>query len=159
MADVFAVQDEISERVVVSIEPEIHRAEKERATRTRPEHLGAWDFALKALALQERMSRTGHKEAREILGHALTLDPGSAYAWSMLSLCHYHEGILGWAEDRDRALKASLEAGQHAVEFDELDWLGHAMRGMGRLWPERDHRAAVAGQEPCGEFNHHAPPA
>src|SRR6266851_7888371 len=81
MADVFAVQEEIAERVVVSIEPEIHRAEKERALRTRPEHLGAWDFALKALSLQERMSRTGHKEAREMLAHALTLDPGSAFAW------------------------------------------------------------------------------
>jgi adenylate cyclase len=157
MADVFAVQDEISERVVVSIEPEIHRAEKERATRTRPEHLGAWDFALKALALQERMSRTGHKEAREILGHALTLDPGSAYAWSMLSLCHYHEGILGWAEDRDRALKASFEAGQRAVELDELDWLGHAMAGMGWLWTERDHRAALEEQERAVTLNPSAP--
>jgi adenylate cyclase len=157
MADVFAVQEEIAERVVVSIEPEIHRAEKERALRTRPEHLGAWDFALKALSLQERMSRTGHKEAREMLAHALTLDPGSAFAWSMLSLCHYHEGILGWAEDRTAALKASLEAGRRAVEFDELDWLGHAMQGMGRLWTERDHRAALEGQERAVTLNPSAP--
>ena len=41
MADVFAVQEEIAERVVVSIEPEIHRAEQQRALRARPEHLGA----------------------------------------------------------------------------------------------------------------------
>jgi adenylate cyclase len=157
MADVFAVQEEIAERVVVSIEPEIHRAEKQRALRTRPEHLGAWDFALKALALQERMSRSGHKEAREMLSHALTLDPGSAFAWSMLSLCHYHEGILGWAEDRTAALKASLDAGQRAVEFDELDWLGHAMRGMGRLWTERDHHAALEGQERAVTLNPSAP--
>ena len=157
MSDVFAVQEEIAERVVVSIEPEIHRAEKQRALRTRPEHLGAWDLALKALSLQERMNRTGHGDAREILAHALTLDPGSAFAWSMLSLCHYHEGILGWAEDRDGALKASLEAGQHAVEFDELDWLGHAMQGMGRLWTERDHRAALEGQERAVTLNPSAP--
>jgi adenylate cyclase len=157
LADVFAVQEEIAERVVVSIEPEIHRAEKQRALRARPEHLGAWDFALKALSLQERMSRTGHKEARELLAHALTLDPGSAFAWSMLSLCHYHEGILGWAEDRTAALKASFVAGQRAVEFDELDWLGHAMQGMGRLWTERDHRAALEGQERAVMLNPSAP--
>jgi adenylate cyclase len=157
MADVFAVQEEIAERVVVSIEPEIHRAEKQRALRTRPEHLGAWDFALKALSLQERMSRTGHKEAREMLAHALTLDPGSAFAWSMLALCHYHEGILGWAEDRAAALKASLDAGQRAIELDELDWLGHAMQGMGRLWTERDHSAALEGQERAVTLNPSAP--
>jgi adenylate cyclase len=157
MADVFAVQEEIAERVVVSIEPEIHRAEKERALRTRPEHLGAWDFALKALSLQERMSRIGHNQAREMLAHALTLDPGSAFAWSMLSLCHYHEGILGWAQDRTAALKASLEAAERAIELDELDWLGHALQGMGRLWTQRDHAAALDGQERAVTLNPSAP--
>jgi hypothetical protein len=47
MADVFAVQEEIAERVVVSIKPAIQRAEKERAQRLRPENLGAWDYALR----------------------------------------------------------------------------------------------------------------
>lgn len=77
MPDVFAVQEEIAERVVVSIEPAIQRAEKERTQRLRPEHLGAWDYALKAPALQERMTGRGHQEARGMLEQALCLDPNS----------------------------------------------------------------------------------
>ena len=157
LADVFAVQEEIAERVVVSIEPAIQRAEKERAQRMRPEHLGAWDYALRALALQERMSRAGHKEARAALAQALRLDPASAFAWSLLSLCHYHEGILGWAEDRGAALKVSLDAAQHAIEIDERDWLGQALEGMGRLWTERDHPAALERQELAVTLNPSAP--
>ena len=157
MADVFALQEEIAERVVVAIEPELHRAEKQRALRTRPEHLGAWDFTLKALALQERMNRAGHREARELLAHALTLDQNFALAWSMLALCHYHEGIFGWTADRAASLKASQEAAERAVELDELDWLAHALRGMGRLWNERDHDAALAGQQRAVALNPSAP--
>ena len=157
LADVFALQEEIAERVVVAIEPELHRAEKQRALRTRPEHLGAWDLTLKALALQERMSRAGHKEARDLLTGALKLDQNFALAWSMLALCHYHEGILGWTADRAASLKASQEAAERAVELDELDWLAHALRGMGRLWNERDHDAALAGQQRAVGLNPSAP--
>jgi adenylate cyclase len=157
MADVFALQEEIAERVVVAIEPELHRAEKQRALRTRSEHLGAWDFTLKALALQERMNRAGHIEARDLLAHALTLDQNFALAWSMLALCHYHEGILGWTADRAASLKASQEAAERAVELDELDWLAHALRGMGRLWNERDHDAALIGQQRAVALNPSAP--
>ena len=157
MADVFALQEEIAERVVVAIEPELHRAEKQRTLRTRSEHLGAWDFTLKALALQERMNRAGHIEARDLLAHALTLDQNFALAWSMLALCHYHEGILGWTVDRAASLKASQEAAERAVELDELDWLAHALRGMGRLWNERDHDAALIGQQRAVALNPSAP--
>jgi len=157
LADVFALQEEIAERVVVAIEPELHRAEKQRALRTRPEHLGAWDFTLKALALQERMTRAGHREARDLLTGALKLDQNFALAWSMLALCHYHEGILGWTADRAASLKASQEAAERAVELDELDWLAHALRGMGRLWNERDYDAALAGQQRALGLNPSAP--
>ena len=47
LADVFLVQDEIAERIVVSIEPEIHRAEAQRSARKHPSDLDAWDHALR----------------------------------------------------------------------------------------------------------------
>ena len=80
-----------------------------------------------------------------------------ALAWSLLALCHYHEGILGWTADRTASLKASLEATERAVELDELDWLAHALRGMGRLWNERDHDAALTGQQRAVALNPSAP--
>lgn len=157
MDDVFTLQEEIAGRVVVSIEPEIQRAEEAHALRTRPRHLVAWDYALRALALQERMSRTCHQEAREALAQALRLDPRSAFAWSLLALCHYHEGILGWTADRGAALKASLDAAQRAIEIDERDWLGQALEGMGQLWTARDHDAALEREEYAVRLNPSAP--
>jgi adenylate cyclase len=80
--------NEIAERIVISIEPEIHRAEARRSARKHPSDLDAWDHALKALSLQERMTPAGHAEARSHLNRALEIDSTSARAWSLLSLCH-----------------------------------------------------------------------
>ena len=157
MADVFVVQDEIAGRIVASIEPEIHRAEAGRAARKHPSDLSAWDHALKALALQERMTPTGHAEAREHLTRALAIDPGSARAWSLLSLCHYHEGILGWVEGRDAALRSSLEAAEQAIACDDREWLAQALWGMGKLWTERDFASALDGTERAVALNPSAP--
>ncbi|MHB8529291.1 MAG: TIR domain-containing protein [Caulobacteraceae bacterium] len=157
MTDVFVVQDEIAERIVASIEPEIHRAEARRAGRKHPSDLSAWDHALKALSLQERMTPTCHAEAREQLALALAIDPASARAWSLLSLCCYHEGILGWAESRDAALRSSLEAAEQAVACDDREWLAQALWGMGKLWIERDFASAFDGTERAVALNPSAP--
>jgi adenylate cyclase len=143
--DIFALQDEITERVVASVEPELHRSEERRVARKRADSLDAWHCALRALALQHRMSRSGHVEARALLERALTIDPASSFAWSLLALCHYHEGILGWAADRSAALQASFRAAQRAVELDDRDWLAHGLLGMGWIWLHR--RFDVAQEE------------
>jgi adenylate cyclase len=156
IADVFIVQEEIAERIVASIEPEIHRAEARRASRKHPSDLNSWDHALKALSLQERMTPGGHAEARNHLKLALEIDPSSARAWSLLSLCRYHEGILGWVNRAD-ALKSSLEAAEQAVLCDDREWLAQGLWGMGRLWTERDFQSALDGVEQAVALNPSAP--
>jgi adenylate cyclase len=157
MADVFLVQEEIAERIVVGIEPEIHRAEARRAARKHPSDLGAWDHVLKALSLQEFMTPAGHAESRNHLKLALELDPASARAWALLSMCHYHEGILGWVEPRAGALRASLEAAENALAHDDREWLAQALWGMGRLWTARDFSSALEGEERAVALNPSAP--
>jgi TolB-like protein len=49
LEDVFDLQDEVTERVVGIIEPNLWRAEVERSRRKRPESLEAYDFYLRAL--------------------------------------------------------------------------------------------------------------
>lgn len=46
LVDVFAVQDEITERIVAAIEPQIHAAENFRTHRKPPSSLDAWDLLM-----------------------------------------------------------------------------------------------------------------
>ena len=42
--DIFALQDEITERIVAVVAPEMERAERQRALSKPPSDLYAWDF-------------------------------------------------------------------------------------------------------------------
>ena len=50
LADIFAVQDEITERVVAKIEPELYAAEHIRSQRKPRQSLDAWECIIRALA-------------------------------------------------------------------------------------------------------------
>ncbi len=154
--DIFALQDEITERVVGSVEPELQDAEQRRISRKPIESLDAWDLALRGLALQQRMSRRGHDEARAILEKSLSIEH-SSFAWSLLALCHYHEAILGWTNDRKAAFEASLRAAERAIELERRDWLAFALRGMGHLWTQRDFDTALKDVEEAVSLNPSAP--
>ena len=50
LADVFVVQDEITESIVAAIEPQLYAAESFRAQRKPPGSLDAWDLVMRALS-------------------------------------------------------------------------------------------------------------
>jgi TolB-like protein len=47
LADVFAVQDEITEAIVAAIEPQLYAAENFRAQRKAPDSMDAWDLVMR----------------------------------------------------------------------------------------------------------------
>ena len=59
LADVFAVQDEITESIVSSIQPQLYAAENFRAQRKPPDNLDAWDLVMRALSHYWRVTRAG----------------------------------------------------------------------------------------------------
>jgi len=50
LADVFAVQDEITENIVAAIEQKLYAAESFRAQRKPPDSMDAWDLVMRALS-------------------------------------------------------------------------------------------------------------
>src|SRR5205814_2682320 len=50
LADVFAVQDEITQAIVAAIEPQLYAAENFRARRKPPDSMDAWDLVMRALS-------------------------------------------------------------------------------------------------------------
>ena len=64
LTDVFALQDEITSKVVAAIEPKLLEAESLRTQSRSPEDLGAWDMVIRANSLFWRMNRADTEEAR-----------------------------------------------------------------------------------------------
>src|SRR5262249_5978620 len=128
-ADVFAVQDEITERIAATIEPELARAELERARRKRPENLDAWDLYQRGLWHVWQFSAQDNAAARELFERAAALDPGFSPFFASLALCRLLDHTLRYRPASERSVDAALEAAQQAVALDDKDASAHAVLG------------------------------
>src|SRR6202023_1676936 len=75
LADVFAVQDEITEAIVAAIEPRLYAAENFRASRKPPDSMDAWDLVMRALSHYWRVTRQDNVVAQALLEKATAIDP------------------------------------------------------------------------------------
>ena len=75
LADVFAVQDEITEAIVAAIEPQLYAAENFRARRKTPDNMDAWDLVMRALSHYWRVTRQDNLVAQALLEKAIAIDP------------------------------------------------------------------------------------
>jgi serine/threonine protein kinase len=151
--DIFALQDEITACVARTLEPELSRAERQRALRKPPENLDAWDLCLRAMAAESLHTEQGLAEAIRLLERALEVDPTFGMACSMLSSCRYFEAILGWTGDTTKGFAESFELARRATQLDPGDWLAHAKLGMGHMWTNRDYESAIEEVSRAVELN------
>ena len=80
--DVFDLQDQITDKVVAIVEPNVQRTEIERSRRKRPESLDAYDLYLRAVPYTATQMPDDARVAIRYLEDALRIDPGFAAAHS-----------------------------------------------------------------------------
>jgi TolB-like protein len=113
LGDIFALQDEVAMSVVGAIEPRLRQAEVERVTRKRPESLGAYDLALRALPdVYGAMPATVTK-ALVLLDRALAIEPTYATAHGYAAMCHHCLFLRNGLQEHNRA--ASIRHSQAAL--------------------------------------------
>ena len=98
LADVFAVQDEITEAIVAAIEPQLYAAENFRAQRKPPDSMDAWDLLMRALSHYWRVTRQDHVVAQALLEKAIALDPNYGKALGLLGTSYMFTAHMGWTE-------------------------------------------------------------
>ena len=124
LAGIFAVQDEITEAIVATIEPQLYAAENFRAQRKAPENLDAWDLVMRGLRYFWRMTREDNLAAQKLLEQAITIDPDYAQALAVLAFSRVCGAHLGW-EDAQAAVQFAERAGLAAVRADGEDPWAH----------------------------------
>jgi TolB-like protein/cytochrome c-type biogenesis protein CcmH/NrfG len=127
IADVFAVQDEITEAIVAAIEPQLYAAESFRAQQKPPGSLDAWDLVMRALSHYWRITREDNVAAQALLEKAIAIDPAYGKALGLLATSHISGAHMGWA-DMANVLPIAERAALAAVEADREDaWAHHGL--------------------------------
>ena len=142
LGDLFSLQDEVSSAIASAIEPEIVRAETERARLKAPEDLSAWECYHLAMWHCFRFTASHTEQAHRLLKRALSLEAGFARAHAGLSFTHYSRAFLDAVPSPRAEIDMALEHGQHSVELDPRDAMGHWTHGRA-LFLAREHEQAL----------------
>ena len=136
LADVFAVQDEITEAIVAAIEPQLYAAENFRAQRKPPNSLDAWDLVMRALSHYWRVTRQDNMVAQALLEKATAVDPNYGQALGVLATSHMFSAHMGWT---DLAMVAPIaeRAALAAILIDSEDPWAHLALGGVYLFARR----------------------
>jgi TolB-like protein len=125
--DVFAVQDEITEAIVASIEPQLYAAEDFHAKRKPPDNMGAWELVMRALSHFWRVTQADNDIAQSLLEKAIAIDPHFGQALGVLAASQTLGAYMGWA-DMLTTVPAAERAALAAIEADREDpWAHHAL--------------------------------
>ena len=130
LADVFAVQDEITEAIVAAIEPQLYAAENFRARRKAPESMDAWDLVMRALSHYWRVTRQDNVVAQALLEKATALDPNYGQGLGLLAASYIFSAHMGWA-DMAKVAPLAERAASAAILVDGEDaWAHFALGGV-----------------------------
>jgi len=124
LADVFAVQDEITDAIVAAIEPQLYAAENSHARRKPPECLCAWDLVMQALSHFWQLTAADNCAAQSLLEKAIAIDPNYAQALAVVAVSHGFGVLMGW-EDREVVVPAAERAALAAIQIDIEDPWAH----------------------------------
>ena len=148
VTDLFAVQDDIAQEIVVALVAQVTKAELERAQRKRPETLTAHDYYLQANALMKQIQRDSRGEfiaaARQLYERALAAEPTYAPAFQGLA----HTYVSAWQEPtkhlplageyrQQATLDLARLLAERAIALDPTLAEAHATLGFVLRWEYR----------------------
>ena len=142
LTDIFALQDEITEKIVAALQVKLTEGEQEQVARRYTENLVAYDYFLRGRADQARATKETNAQAREMFERAIELDPNFAGAYAVLSHTYSRDWSYQWSDDT-QALERASEAAKKAVTLDDSLPLAHARLAWIYLW-RRQHEQAIA---------------
>jgi adenylate cyclase len=139
LTSVFALQDELTQKIVITLVSRIDKSELARTLGKPPNSLAAYDYYLRGHALMgdmESENSTAIVEARRLFEQALAVEPHYARAMQALAYTIF----LSWGDPgspefgKQQVFDRAIGLAEKAVELDETLPEAHATLGWMRRW-------------------------
>jgi adenylate cyclase len=127
LADIFAIQDEITGSVAAIIEPALAEAERQRVLRKPPGSLDVWETYQRGLWHFYKYDADENRVAQNLFRRAVELDPNFAAGHYGLAFAQHLESWLYATPSWTEVAKSGLEEARTAVLLDEKDSMAHAV--------------------------------
>ncbi len=149
LADVFAVQDEISRAIVQALELRVAGDPGRRLVRSSTEDLEAYNLYLQGRFHLNKWRPEAARKGIDYFQQAIAKDPAYAPAYAGMADCYTWLAVFGWSPARE-AMPQAREAAKRALQLDETLAAAHVSLGYVKAlydwdWPgaEREFRRAL----------------
>ena len=146
MKDLFALQDEITHKIIIELQVKLTEGEQARVSHKSTSNLEAWSYAVRGLKLFERASKENNAKAMEFFERAVELDPGYVWAWVRLAWTHVIAARAS-SPSSSESIKKVAEISKKVLVLDESDSDVHALLGLVYLIQNRYEPAIAEGEK------------
>ena len=146
LADIFAVQDEITEAVTTAITPAIADAERRMAMRKPPGSLDAWGAYQRGLSHVGKFNGKDNGLAQGFFRRAIELDPSFSGGYGGLALAQVEAAGVLQRSGLGEVLRSAEAFARQAVALDGGDADARACL-CNALWMRSDYEGALAEAE------------
>ena len=144
--DIFALQDDITLRVVTELQVELLQGEMARFRTSGTHDVEAWGLQVQAAACTRTITRDSNRKARELAQRAVQIDAGYAAPLATLAFTHVIDARFGWGRSRDDEIALAEELALKALALDGDNLEAHYTLGLAALY-KGNHNDAIARLE------------
>ncbi len=152
MTDLFALQDEITNRIVVALRIKLTQGEQARVHREHTRSLEAWNLLARGLKHFHRVSKTDNANARHLFKEAIEIDRGYAAAYALLAWTHWQDAFHGWSENRELSVDRASALAEKVRALDDALPDVYALQGAIHLF-NREYDEAIEAAEKAVAYN------
>jgi len=145
LKDIFALQDEVTQKIVTALEVKLTAGEQARVGRVPTDNLEAYDYYLRGIEYLNRFTHETNAQARQLFEKAVALDPEFAAAYALLSVTYEREWGLQWTED-PQTLEQAFALAQKTVALDGSLPEAHTVLGNAYWWKKQYEQAFAEGE-------------
>lgn len=146
MGELFELQDEITKKIVVSLQVELTHGEQARMYARSTDNLEAWSYGVKGNYFLDRFNEEDNLKARELLETAIELDPNYVLAYVWLGATHSQAAAYGWSEDPLASFEKAHELARKALSLDDNSASVHTLLDQIYLFQNQHDRAISEGK-------------
>jgi tetratricopeptide (TPR) repeat protein len=142
--DIFAIQDDVTMKVLTSLRVNLTEGESARTFARGTKNLEAYLKILQSYEQRVIMNKESQTRARQLAEEAVTLDPGYALAYSRLAMALGNEVSLGVYDNPQKVLERAYGLAEKAVALDDSSAWSHIALGYVSVSYKKDWDKAIA---------------
>ena len=145
--DIFALQDEITMKIVTALQVKLTVGEQARLWGRRTDNLDAFLKYLSARSYYGHGKKDTYALVRQIAQEAIDFDEGYCDPYVLMAWTHWYDARQGSSESREESFNKAKLLTQKAQEIDDSHPDVHGLLGLIHLYQMQHEKAIFEGQK------------